>query len=153
VITAVAGLVLPVIMPVSNPEDDPILATVGAELDQVPPLPLVSVVDAPWQIAIVPEMAGGAAFTVTCCTAKQPVDGSVYEMVAVPPLTATPVTVPVVPDPATEAVPGAELVHEPPGVASPSAVVAPVHTVGVPVMAEGAALTVTTVLSVVQGVV
>ena len=50
---------------------------------------------------------------------------------------ATPVTMPVEP---TLAVPGARLAHTPPPVPSASVVVAPTHTLSVPVIAAGSGL-------------
>lgn len=56
---------------------------------------------------------------------------------------ATPVTVPVVPDPATVAVPVALLLHVPPGVTSVRLMEAPVHTTELPEIAAGWGFTVT----------
>ena len=66
-------------------------------------------------------------------------------MVDVPIVVPLAVTVPSVPTVATVVV---VLVHPPPEVASVSAVVAPSHTLAVPVMAAGCTFTVTTVVAV-----
>ena len=91
----------------------------------------------PTQTAEGPDIAAGTALTVTGAVTLQPVPGIAYLMVVTPAV--TPVTIPDVP---TVAPPESAL-HVPPEVASESAVVAPWHTVSVPVIATGVILTVT----------
>ena len=65
---------LPVIIPVTAPVvGDTVATVVGVQL-QVPPDPEVNVVVLPWHMLNVPEMAGGAGFTVTNCDVAQPVE-------------------------------------------------------------------------------
>jgi hypothetical protein len=77
---------------------------------------------------------------VTTTVEKQPVPRE-YVIVDVPAV--TPVTVPVEPTVATEVV---LLDHVPPGILFPSEVVPPVQAEGVPVIAEGAEITLTDVV-------
>ena len=73
VITAVAGLVLPVTTPVTTPVEEPTVATpVDPELHVVPAD--VNVVVAPWHSVAVPVIAGGNAFTVTVVVVAQPAE-------------------------------------------------------------------------------
>jgi len=119
----------------------------------VPPLPEVKEVVAPWHTLSVPVIAGGAAFTVMIWEAAHPV-GKVYLISDVPPVVETPVTVPVVPEPATVADDVVTLLHVPPTVPSDKVVVAPGHTVKeVPVIEDGTPFTVSVALAVPQEVV
>jgi hypothetical protein len=89
-------------------------------------------------IGALPVIAAGCGFTVTIFVdAQLPI---VYDIVAVP--VPAPVTIP----PTTVATVVIVLLHVPPPVASVSAVVAPWHTVAVPVIVAGSAPTVTTVV-------
>lgn len=58
-------LVTPARRPVTTPEDEPIVATVGVPLNHVPPPASVNVVDKPTQTSNVPLMAAGNGLTVT----------------------------------------------------------------------------------------
>jgi hypothetical protein len=92
----------------------------------------------PTHAVAVPAIAVGKALTVTVAVVIQPV-GREYVTTEVPadaPVTA-PVAAPIV---ATEVVP---LIHNPPGVAEASVVPEPAHTIIVPEIADGNALTVT----------
>jgi hypothetical protein len=64
-------------------------------------------------------------------------------MAAIP--AATPLTIPVL---LTEAVVAGALLHTPPGVPSVKAVVAPVHTLIIPPIADGEAITVTVLVTI-----
>ena len=132
----------PVSTPVTIPVPEPTVATPGLALLHVPPLPELKEVVAPWHTLSVPVIAGGAAFTVTVWDAAHPV-GNVYLISDVPPVMETPVTVPVVPEPATVADDVVTLLQVPPAVASDKVVVAPVQTVVVPLSTDAGLLTVT----------
>lgn len=94
-------------MPVTTPDDNPIVATPGLLLVHVPPVTAsVSVVVPPMHIGAIPEIAG-AVFTVTIIVEVHP--ATVYDIVAVPPETL--VTRPV---PSIAATPGAALFQVPP---------------------------------------
>jgi hypothetical protein len=129
---------IPAPAPDITPVPAPAVATaVAPELHVPPPVPSLSVMLSPVQILDEPDMADGVLFTVTMADAIQ-LPPSEYVTMVVP--VAIPVTTPV-PAP-TVATDGAPDVHVPPP-ASVSAVVAPVHTRLMPVMAGGAELTVT----------
>jgi hypothetical protein len=99
-------------MPVTTPEPE-MEAIVRSLLLQMPPVVAsVSVTTSPTHSVPGPPMGEGSALTVTGMVAMQP-PGSRYEMVAEP--LATPLTTP--PD-VTVAMPGALVLHDPPGVAS-----------------------------------
>jgi len=85
-------------------------------------------------------LAAGVVFTVIGNITKQPA-GNVYDILGVPAV--TPVTTPVLP---TAATPELLLLHVPPDVVSVSAVVVPVQTVLLPVIALGDGLTVIVVV-------
>jgi hypothetical protein len=87
----------------------------------------------------VPVILATAAFTVTVANTLHP-EPTLYVMRVVP--AAMPVTSPVVE--LIVALAGELLAHVPPAVASVSVTVAPAHTVNVPAIAAGAALTLTT---------
>jgi hypothetical protein len=75
VITEVAG---PAPTAVTVPEEEPMVATPVAELDQVPPgVASLSVDINPEQTASVPPIAAGFGFTVTGVVLKHPVAGIV----------------------------------------------------------------------------
>jgi hypothetical protein len=117
----------------------PIVATPVLALVHVPPVGVeLNVVVAPVHTLIVPVMAVGCVLTVTAAAAKQP-PVNVYVIFDVPEL--TPVTIPVLPIVAT---PVLALVQVPPDGEELNVVVAPVHTLIVPVIAVGCVLTVTT---------
>lgn len=127
----------PPVIPVTIPVVLPTVPTVRPLLLQVPPVVvLLSVVVVPAHILAVPVMAAGALFTVTTRVLIQPVDNR-YVIVVVPAV--NPRTTPDV-----FTVPTAMLLLlqvPPPGHAS--VVVLATHTEAVPVIASGAAFTVT----------
>jgi hypothetical protein len=86
-------------------------------------------------------MDAGSAFTVTSAALVQP--NNVYVTIAVP--FDTPLTMPVVLP--TEAIPSADELQVPPDGVLLKVVVAPMHTLRVPVISEGIAFTVTIVVS------
>lgn len=120
---------------------DPAVATPVADELQVPPVvPELRVTAEPTHMAVTPVSALGKGFTVKVVTLLQP--PSAYVIVVAP--AATPVTVPVTePTVATATV---LLLHTPPVVAELSVVADPAHTLVVPVIAAGIALTVTVVV-------
>ena len=67
-------VVTPPETPVTMPDDEPIVAFVGALLVHVPPVVpiLASAVDAVWQTVVVPEIAVGIAFTVNTTVLNEP---------------------------------------------------------------------------------
>jgi hypothetical protein len=131
-------IVVPADMPLTRPEELPIVATEVLLLLQVPPgVASDSVVVAPRQMLKRPVI-GGDELMVTDLIALQPVP-SVYIMVSIPP--ASPVTIPV-PVP-TRAIEVLLLLHTPPEVASVSANVSPEHTVALPFITAGTGNTVT----------
>jgi hypothetical protein len=105
------------------------------------PLTFVRDVILPAQVTPAPVMDAGSAFTVTSAVFVQPED--VYVTIAVP--SDTPLTTPVVLP--TEAIPLADELHVPADGVLPNVVVAPIHTLRVPVIGEGIAFTVTIVVS------
>lgn len=130
--------------PTATPVVEPIVATDVVPLLHVPPtVEVLNVVDAPWQILVVPVMAAGNGITVNVFVVKQLL-GSVYVIIVVPgagvadtPPT-TPDAIPTVP------IAGVLLVHVPAGTAWVNVVVRPSHTEEAPVIATGAGVTVTT---------
>lgn len=141
-------MVVPATTPVTTPEREPTVATAGVLLVQVPPgVVLASVVVLPVQTDKDPDIAPTEALTVTVTVDAQPVDISVYVIVAVP--VDTPVTTPdEEPTVATEGVP---LVHTPPGEEEVSVPVPPGHSAVGPVM-PGNGLTVIDALPVMVAV-
>ena len=126
----------PAVMPVTTPEDEPIVATVtGVEL-QVPPV-MVSVNTAvfPTQIFNGPVIKEGSGLTVTTAFTLQPI---AYVIVSVP--AAIPVTMP--DDEPIVPIAGELLLQVPPEVASVKVVAAPAHMVIVPKIGDGAGYTV-----------
>ena len=104
----------------------------GSLLDHVPPgVALLSVVDVNTHIALDPVIGAGSGFTVTVRVEKHPVPMA-YDIVAVP--LSTPVTMPLAETIATAVL---LLVHVPPEGVHESVVLAPTHTVAIPVIAEG----------------
>ena len=110
-------------MPATIPLTVPLPSTVAIDGELVLQLPLIvvllKVVVLPAHTCVLPVMAAGKEFTTNDAAMRQDV-GKVYVMLAVP--TDTPLTTPNV---LTEAVPGALLLHAPPGLLLPSAVVRP----------------------------
>jgi hypothetical protein len=124
---------------VTMPVDASMVATVRSPLLHTPPVVvLLSVSGLPAHALIVPVIADGVAFTVTTAVVAQP---AIYVMVVVPDV--TPVTRPVE---STVALPLLLLLHVPPVVALLKDVVAPIHTLIVPDIADGAVLIVTTLV-------
>ena len=122
-------VVVPGIMPITEPEAEPIVATEVLLLTHVPPVVAISdnVMNEPVQTLPAPEMGLGVISTVTTTVLTTP--DTVYEIVTVP--GATPETIPeLTPTVALDVLP---LVHAPPGDASVSVVVDPTHTVVAPV--------------------
>ncbi len=110
---------------------------------QVPPLVVVlNIVDEPAQTAPIPVIAAGDGITVITFVTMQPVP-SEYVIVTVP--AATPVTSPLVLLTVARAV--LLLLHKPPVGLEASVIIAPVQTVPAPVIAVGAVLTFTVVVT------
>ena len=79
---------MPVVTPVTSPEDEPTVATDGVLLVQVPPnVASVSVVVAVPQIINVPAIGAGNGLIVIVCVAEQPTPAVVYVIRLVPGLT------------------------------------------------------------------
>ena len=129
----------PAVTPVTTPVPNPIVPLPLLAV-QVPPPASVNAVVKPTHTVRVPVMDAGSGFTVTTAVIIQPVAVNVYVIVAVPDAP-VPVTRPV--DEPTLAVPGALLLHTPPGVASLNEVVKPEQTASVPRIADGNGFTVT----------
>lgn len=121
------------------------VATALLLLSHVPPdIAWVSVAVVPAQMLVGPEIAVGAALTVTVVILRHPGVDNWYVMLTLPAL--TPVTRPaMVPAEPTVAMEVALLVHQPPDVALANVVIPPTHTSGFPVFAARAAFTVTVV--------
>ncbi len=125
--------------PVTTPDSEPTVATPVLLLDHTPPgVPSVSVIVAATHTDDKPVMTVGSGLTTSVAVMMQ-VDPMVYVIIAVPAV--TPVAIPVV-EPMV-ATPRLLLLHVPPGVGSPKAVVSPTHTLSVPVIGNGNGLTVT----------
>jgi len=132
---------VPAETPLTAPLPAPTVASPVFELLHTPPpVPLANIVVRPVQTTGVPVLAAGVVFTVIGNITKQPA-GNVYDILGVPAV--TPVTTPVLP---TAATPELLLLHVPPDVVSVSAVVVPVQTVLLPVIALGDGLTVIVVV-------
>lgn len=125
--------------PVNTPA--PLIVLPAQQLQTPPEGVLDRVVLLPWQTVSVPEMAPGAAFTVTTADEEHPPDQR-HIIVAVP--GATPATIP---DGVTVATDGDEELQDTPGVAQLSVVVCPSHSTSVPVTGAGLALTVSTAVA------
>lgn len=132
-------------MPKDIPVTTPVLLTVAMDvaplLHTPPEVVLLSGVVPPAHTIAVPVIAPatGNGLIVTITVAIHPA-GNVYVIDVVPAV--LPVTMPVVP---MEALP-LLLLHPPPVVTSVNIVVAPWHTTGIPLIADGNELTVTTVV-------
>ena len=128
-------------MPVTIPVPASTVAAAVLLLLQVPPvIAFVIVTVAPTQPEAGPAIADGAPVTLTVAVVLQPVP-SVYVITAVP--TPMPLTIPVLE--LTVATAALLLVHDSPGVvALVSAVVLPLHTVVLPMIAAGFGFTVIT---------
>jgi hypothetical protein len=131
-------MLVPDAMPVTMPAAS-IVAIAGVPLVHVPPVVvLLSVVVRLWQTASVPVIAAGSGLTVTGVVVMQPV-ASVYVIFT------TPADAPVITPPVLAvAIEPSALAHVPPVVAELRFVVSPTQIVGVPVIAAGSGLTVTT---------
>ena len=136
VVTVYVIVAVPAATPVTTPVEASTVAT-ALDDDQTPPVvALVNVVAEPAHTSVVPLIAAttGRALTVTACVTKlvQPFAFvMVYVIVAVP--AETPLTTPV--EASTVAVAVFELVQTPPAGVLASVVVAPAHTLVVPVIA------------------
>ena len=129
--------VVPAFRPVTTPPDV-IEATDVLPLSHVPPtLLLFSVIVFPWHTIDGPVVLFGSGFTTTVALLRQPV-GIVYVISALP--ADKPLTSPVA---LTPAVPGAPLLHTPPGVALSSCVVPLTHTCVLPLTEAGSGFTTT----------
>jgi len=133
---------VPAVIPITIPEERPTVATDVSLLAHVPPLNvLLNVVVAPMHTEERP-VTDGIAFIVCTRVVKQPVLDIAYVIVTVPPL--TPVTIPE--EELMVATPVLLLLHTPPPVALLNVMLAPGHTADVPVMAAGAAFTITDIV-------
>ena len=133
---------VPAAIPVTLPERDPTVPSAVLLLLHVPPgVPSLNVVERPVQTAVTPDIGAGVGLTVTGAITKQPV-GTVYVMLGMP--VATPVTTPV-PEP-TVAKAGLLLLHTPPAGVLLRLTEDVVHTLVVPVIAEGVALIVAVIV-------
>ena len=133
---------VPTPTPVTTPVPDTVATEVVLLLHVTPVVTSDTFMEKVWQKGTLPVIAAGCVFTVTIFVATQlPI---VYDIVEVPTLILLAVTVPSVPTVATVVV---VLLHVPPPVASVSAVVAPWHTLAMPVIATGCVFTVTTVVA------
>ena len=131
---------VPAVPPVTTPVVNPIAAVVVLLLAQVPVAAAsVSAAVKPEHTVKVPEILAGAGLTVTTAEVTQPVD-KVYHTVSNP--ADTPVTTP----PPDIVAPGL-LILQVPLPPSASAVVDPTHTLNMPEIEEGKALTVTTAVA------
>ncbi len=127
----------------TTPVADPTVATDGALLLHAPPVALsVNVIVDPIHTDVGPDIATGAALTVTEAVLRQPVE-SVYAMEEVP--ADMPVTIPAAGS--TEATDGAPLLHDPPIDVSNKLMLEPTHTLPGPNMALGTGFTVMTVVA------
>lgn len=124
-------------IPVTSPEEDPIVATEGVPLSHDPPPGSVNVVVAPGQMAAVPVIVPGSGFTViVCVTWQPPAEVKVINAVAglVLPVT-TALSIP--DDEPIVATVGALLVHVPLIGGSVKVVVTPWHRTKVPAIGPG----------------
>lgn len=136
-------MVVPAERAVTEPVPEPMLATAGVLLVQVPPVVVsVSVVSVPVHVVNVPPIAAGKGLTVMVVFLEQPVDAWVKVIIAV--AADTPDTVPV----AGSTVATAVLEDAQVPATFVKIVEPPTHTVGVPPEAAGGALTVITAVVV-----
>jgi hypothetical protein len=128
---------VPTDIPLTTPEEEPIVAMPVLPLLHEPPLPAVTprVLVPPIQTCAVPVIVPGVVFTVTGFVARQPVAG-VNVMVAVP--AAIPDTAPIV---LTEAIPGVPELHVPLTAPTLNKPVLPTHKADMPLIV-GAVFTV-----------
>ena len=127
---------VPFAIPFTTPVDELTVAIAVLPLLQLPlSVRSLSVVVLPAHTRLVPVMPAGCVFTVYVLTEEQV--PRIYDMVAVP--ADMPVTTP---DVFTVAISALPLLHVPLAVASLSVVVAPAHTVLVPVILTGCVFTV-----------
>jgi hypothetical protein len=130
-------------IPVTIPDDEPIVATDVLPLVHTPPPASVRVMVAPGHTTPGPDIGLGIGFTVSTVDVTQP-PAVVYVMVVVAamplPVTSAFTTPDVDPIVATAVL---ELVHVPPVTPLVRVVVAPSHSAVVPLMAVGAGFTVT----------
>jgi hypothetical protein len=130
--------VVPPDTPVTEPEPEPIVATPGVPLIQVPPPPSVNVTEDPTHTLPGPEIDDGNIFTVSIAVLIQPV-GRVYVIVVLP-------AIPVVTVPDDDPIVATLvllLVQVPPVIASVNVVVAPpAHKLSVPPITAGSGFTV-----------
>jgi hypothetical protein len=135
-LTAYVMRVVPGVIPVTTPVNEPIVATAVVPLVHVPPpVLLVNVIVEPGHTVPGPTIGPAADITLTVVVTRQPL--TVYEIVAVPnviPVT-TPLVIPI------DAIVVGTLVQKPPGVALLNKVVAPIHKEGEPVMGAGKGFT------------
>lgn len=129
---------VPTATPVTIPLKLPTVAIADPELDHVPPVAHVNVIELPAHTVPGPNIGAVTGLTVTGFTAEHPAPIE-YVIFTVPAV--TPVTIPV-PDP-TVAIPVALLLQVPPGVRSLSVIVAPIQTWLSPVIGFGEELTFT----------
>ena len=131
--------VVPAAIPLSNPDDEPIVAVPDEPELHVPPArESLKVVENVVHRSVVPVIAEGSGFTVSVVVAVQPV-GNVYVIDVVPGV--TPVTTPPADDIVATAV--LELAHVPPVNVSLKDVVSPKHAFIAPAMTDGNGFTVT----------
>ena len=124
-------LTVPGAKPVTIPVRLPTVAMAGMLLLHVPPTPSLRVIVVPLHSCDGPAIGPGTGFTVNVLVAVQP-EGNAYDITVVP--SVKPV---VKPEPDTiEAIPGAELLQVPPGVASLNVVVSPLQIAVGPIIAE-----------------
>jgi hypothetical protein len=124
--------------PVTTPVVGSTVAIAGIPLLHTPPAVTSDKVRVePAQTEPPPAIAAGAGVTVITLVVRQP--PILYVMVVTP--AETPVTTPDAES--TDAIEGLRLVHKPPDIESPNVVEDPVHTVLLPEIGAGAAVTVT----------
>ncbi len=135
-------MVVPEFRPITKPEPVPTEATVVLLLVHTPPVVAsLSMVDWPRHTEPDPVIDVRAALTVTTLVATQPVEVNVKLMVAVPVVRAE-----TTPEVFTVATVELALPQVPLPVALLSGEVEPAHSVATPVIAEGSAITVTTLV-------
>jgi hypothetical protein len=133
--------------PITMPVPEPMVAIVVLPLLHVPPPASVSVVVPPTHMLVVPLMADGKGFTVSVVFVVHPVDDKVNVIRDVP--DDTPDTVPL--DEPIEATEVLLLLHVPEPEMSLSVVAEDTHTLVVPVIVAGAAVTETMVVAIFPG--
>ena len=122
---------IPLRIPVTTPDEEPIVATVVVPLVQVPlPVALLNVAVEPTQTDATPVIAAGELLTVTVNVDEQPVDVAVNVTIEVP--LDTPAIVEVRPGEVAVATPGVPLIQVPVIGDSVSVIDDPVHIVAAP---------------------